>query len=115
MNQGCASGRSDVALQYANEQAISCQSNYPYKQTRGSCAVRSGPPPYKVNYEQIKVANEEELECLVRKGPVIAYIYVCPRLQMYKSGIFNDATCYGKVNQAVLIVGMGQTTDGVEY
>jgi len=49
-------------------------------------------------------------EAVATIGPISVLIYVNRNLQLYRSGIYNDASCTRQVNHAVLVVGYGRTT-----
>ncbi|XP_056618290.1 cathepsin S-like [Triplophysa dalaica] len=117
-NKGCNGGFMSAAFQYVIDNGgIDPETSYPYEGVEKQC--RYNPSQHVANctrYNFVRQGDEDALKQTVAQvGPIsVAIDATRPQFIMYRSGVYNDATCTKKVNHAVLVVGYG-TLDGKDY
>ncbi|XP_034481836.1 cathepsin L1-like [Drosophila innubila] len=116
-NQGCRGGWPSSALTYVkNNGGINTEKSYPYVGKDMRCRFDKNNIGAKVvRVVGIKSSDESQLtKAVAEKGPIS--VAVDARLfQHYRGGVFNQASCIGRVNHAVLVVGYGSDKNGGDY
>lgn len=116
INMGCRGGVVQFAIDYAAENGLSLEEDYPYEAVQGTCDTEKNKPVvYPEGYVDIKQNNETDLKQAVGLvGPVSVAIYA-NTIKLYQTGIF-DGECLGTINHGVLAVGYGtDIVTGVQY
>ncbi|EFA01283.1 uncharacterized protein LOC658343 [Tribolium castaneum] len=116
---GCGGGWIPTAYSYiARNKGVNYNRDYPYLGRNGKCRYRSSKPHIAIrSYAAINNNNNEERvrRLVATKGPVSVAIHVDSRtFHKYKSGVYNNPSCRGGLNHAVVIVGYGRER-GVDY
>lgn len=113
-NHGCYGGLMDDAFEYAMDNGMCAESEYPYKAIGGDChkcdivVEMSGCVDVTKN-------NQVDLKEAVSRGPVSIAIEADTQVfQLYKSGILTSADCGTNLDHGVLIVGYGEE-NGIEF
>ncbi len=106
-SRGCSGGSMDGAFNYVHDHGIASESSYPYAAKDGTC--QSIIPVTKISTCYDVPANELQLTYAVAQRVVSIAIQADGRaFQLYKSGVFDDATCYqGQLDHGVSLVGYG--------
>lgn len=106
-SRGCSGGSMDGAFNYVHDHGIASEASYPYTAKDGTC--QSITPVTKISSCYDVPANELQLTYAVSQRVVSIAIQADGRaFQMYKSGVFDDATCYqGQLDHGVSLVGYG--------
>ena len=109
-NHGCNGGMFMGAYDYIAEKGLLEESEYPYTARKGYCQysmkVNDASKLLHVNgYKMVPADDQNQLALAIEKLPVAVAIMATPAVQMYHKGIFNDWTCGGGINHAVLAVG----------
>lgn len=84
---------------------------------QGECSPPKGAQRYSCRgYEVIEPNETALLRALMRYGPISCGMDASlESFQLYTEGIYSDRQCSDELNHAILIVGAGRTTDGVDY
>lgn len=116
-NDGCNGGLMDNCYEYAKYHDVCGEADYPYKNKRHSCEIKSCDHGIKkglVSGIERVDANESALMEAVAEGPVSVGIQADQSSFMfYDHGVVTEK-CGQSLNHAVLIVGYGKE-DGVKY
>ena len=116
-NHGCNGGMMQNAFTYIHDNGLTTEDAYKYKATssRGNCQPFT-PVTYLSGCINITPNNEEMLTYAVSQTAVsIAIEADSKAFQLYKSGVFDDATACGtNLDHGVLAVGYG-TENGKDY
>ncbi|XP_028835349.1 cathepsin S, ortholog2, tandem duplicate 1 [Denticeps clupeoides] len=117
-NKGCNGGFMSEAFQYViDNQGIDSEAGYPYHAVQGHCRYSTA---YRAancsQYHFLAQGNEDNLKHAVATiGPIsVAIDATRPHFILYRSGVYNDASCTTNVNHAVLAVGYG-SLNGEDY
>lgn len=117
-NKGCSGGFFHRAFQYViDNQGIDSDAAYPYAGRQQACRYN---PAYRAancsTYRWLPQGNEATLkQAIAVVGPIsVAIDATRPKFTLYRSGVYDDASCSQNVNHAVLVVGYG-TLNGQDY
>ena len=114
-NLGCNGGLMDNAFQYAIDNGMCVESDYPYTASSGSCQSTCDPEVTIADCADVPPDNQLALNEAVSFGPVSIAIEADQRIfQSYSSGVITSSTCGTDLDHGVLIVGYG-TENGVDY
>jgi C1A family cysteine protease len=117
-NLGCNGGLMDNAFQYAIDNGMCVESDYPYTASTGSsgsCQSTCDPEVTVKDCADVPANNQLALKEAVSFGPVSIAIEADQRIfQSYSSGVITSSTCGTELDHGVLIVGYG-TENGVDY
>lgn len=113
-NFGCNGGDPAQTIQWALQNGLQYESNYPYTsgntKTHGPCRASTG----QVDLSSLKLgsvrANDENAlaEALATYGPIAITINgENQEFYNYRGGIYNNPQCSTKINHAALLVGYG--------
>ncbi len=117
-NLGCNGGLMDNAFQYAIDNGMCVESDYPYTASAGSsgsCQSTCDPEVTVKDCADVPANNQLALKEAVSFGPVSIAIEADQRIfQSYSSGVITSSSCGTELDHGVLIVGYG-TENGVDY
>jgi C1A family cysteine protease len=120
-NLACNGGLMDNAFQYAIDNGMCVESDYPYTASSGSsgssgsCQTKCDPEVTITGCADVPANNQLALKEAVSFGPVSIAIEADQRIfQSYSSGVITSSTCGTELDHGVLIVGYG-TENGVDY
>lgn len=117
-NLGCNGGLMDNAFQYAIDNGMCAESDYPYiasAGSSGSCQSTCDPEVTVKDCADVPANNQLALKEAVSFGPVSIAIEADTRIfQSYSSGVITSSSCGTDLDHGVLIVGYG-TEDGIDY
>lgn len=106
-NHGCNGGLMDGAFQYAIDNGMCLEGDYPYTAKGGSCQ-ECNPVVSISSCTDVTPNNQQHLKEAVAGGPVSVAIEADTRtFQMYTSGIITSDACGTKLDHGVLVVGYG--------
>jgi C1A family cysteine protease len=119
-NLGCNGGLMDNAFQYAIDNGMCVEADYPYSAsagTSGSCQTKCDPEVTITDCADVPANNQLALKEAVSFGPVSIAIEADQRIfQSYSSGVITSSTCGTDLDHGVLIVGYGtESTTGIDY
>eukprot|EP00118_Oscarella_pearsei_P006144 m.27935 g.27935 ORF g.27935 m.27935 type:complete len:342 (+) comp30477_c0_seq1:26-1051(+) len=120
-NHGCEGGLPSQAFEYIHYNGgIELESEYPYSAEDHACRFNSSKVAATVKSSfNITEGDEQEIaKSVAFKGPVSIAFDVVAGFQSYKEGVYKSEKCSNgtqSVNHAVLVVGYGTTSDGVDY
>ncbi|KAM5128992.1 cathepsin S [Mantella aurantiaca] len=109
-NHGCNGGFMTEAFQYViDNQGIDSDDVYPYHATDGQCVYNpTGKAATCLKYQEVTPGEDNLKQTLATVGPVsVAIDARHPSFYLYKSGVYDDASCTQEVNHGVLAVGYG--------
>eukprot|EP00350_Pseudokeronopsis_sp_OXSARD2_P007822 CAMPEP_0170540138 /NCGR_PEP_ID=MMETSP0211-20121228/157_1 /TAXON_ID=311385 /ORGANISM="Pseudokeronopsis sp., Strain OXSARD2" /LENGTH=323 /DNA_ID=CAMNT_0010842427 /DNA_START=24 /DNA_END=995 /DNA_ORIENTATION=- len=116
-NHGCNGGLMDYAFEYAMENKMTRESEYPYEEDdSGACRASKHEGVFSIGgYKDVKAGSEQDLLEALAVRPVSVAIQANQlAFQGYKSGII-DAKCGNRLDHGVLLaVGYG-TDNGQKY
>ncbi|CAG9855680.1 unnamed protein product [Phyllotreta striolata] len=115
-NSSCAGGTPISALQFAKDNGVILESEYPYNAKQNECPI-ARLSPLRIRFENAHVifGNDEELKDEIKKtGPLGVCLYASSKWMFYKSGVWYHNECSSEVNHCVLLVGYG-TENGNDY
>ena len=113
-NHGCNGGLMDDAFQYAMDNGMCLESDYPYDAAVGDCQKCDIVVEISSCVDVTK-NNQVALKEAVSRGPVSIAIEADTReFQLYTSGVLTGDACGTNLDHGVLIAGYGQE-DGTEY
>ncbi|KFB44225.1 hypothetical protein ZHAS_00012117 [Anopheles sinensis] len=120
MNAGCDGGIPSHAYQdIMNEGGINLESNYPYQgQQNDQCKFNRSAVAATVKGVFFLPDSDEValMKAVAIIGPISVAIEVLDSFNFYSGGVYYDPKCSpAGLNHAVLIVGYGTTSDGVDY
>lgn len=106
-SHGCSGGLMDGMFNYIHDKGIPSADSYAYTAKEGSCHSYT-PITYVSGCEDVP-ANELQLTYALTQRVVSIAIQADGRsFQLYKSGVFDDSTCYqGSLDHGVSLVGYG--------
>jgi len=116
-NLGCDGGFMTWAFEYVITNNGQCSEiDYPYKGVDSKCHNKKCPLVHGTNISScyiIQQKNERALGYYITKQPISIGIQAgCPTFQHYKSGIYDDTSCYSNsIDHGVLIVGFNDAVD----
>ena len=115
-NQGCNGGEMNNAFQYAIDNGICLENDYPYKAIDQTCSAVASCNKIKISrFVDVTKNNQLALKQAVAKGPVSVGIEADTKIfQFYKSGIVSSITCGTNLDHGVTLVGYGENND-VKY
>ena len=100
---------------YVATKGVSPDSAYPLREKGSRFCRETDRKPYQIGIRGVHrlTPNDEEnlKKAVALIGPVAVKIHVNENFLAYRSGVFYDRTCVGRVNHGVLVVGYG--TDSV--
>ena len=107
-NLGCNGGLMDNAFQYAIDNGMCVESDYPYTASTGSCQSTCDPEVTVKDCADVPANNQLALKEAVSFGPVSIAIEADTRIfQSYSSGVITSSSCGTDLDHGVLIVGYG--------
>ena len=110
-NLGCNGGLMDNAFQYAIDNGMCVESDYPYTASTGSsgsCKSTCEPEVTVKDCADVPANNQLALKEAVSFGPVSIAIEADTRIfQSYSSGVITSSSCGTDLDHGVLIVGYG--------
>jgi KDEL-tailed cysteine endopeptidase len=107
-NLGCKGGLMDNAFQYAIDNGMCAESDYPYTASTGSCQSTCDPEVTVKDCADVPANNQLALKEAVSFGPVSIAIEADTRIfQSYSSGVITSSSCGTELDHGVLIVGYG--------
>ena len=113
-NHGCHGGLMDDAFQYAKDNGMCLENDYPYTAKEGDCK-KCGPVVSVTGCVDVTKNNQVDLKEAVSRGPVsIAIEADTKAFQLYTSGVLTGDACGTNLDHGVLIVGYGEES-GIEY
>jgi C1A family cysteine protease len=113
-NHGCNGGLMDGAFEYAIENGMCLEDDYPYEAKGGDCQ-KCIPEIFISSCIDVTPNNQLHLQEAVAKTPVSVAIEADTKVfQLYTSGVITSDACGNKLDHGVLIVGYGES-DGVKY
>lgn len=107
----------DNAFEYiVQNHGISSEDTYTYVGINGTCDMKAASiaAAQISGYEDIPVSEDEILKAVAMQPVSIALDASSNKFQTYAGGVF-DGPCGANLTHAVVIVGYGTTTDGVDY
>ncbi|XP_043576802.1 procathepsin L-like [Chiloscyllium plagiosum] len=110
-SHGCNGGWMSSAFQYVIEnRGINSARTYPYEAKRRSCRFRRNDIAAKIRRHRRIGKSERTLARRVKRvGPLAVAINAGRRsFRLYRSGVYYDRRCNGRLNHAVLLVGFGR-------
>jgi C1A family cysteine protease len=116
-NKGCNGGSLVATFRHIKVNGIMKESDYPYKETEGTCAFVASKAVAKIGGQKTVTANSESaLQTAVAEGPVAVAIDASTiKFQLYSSGVFDDSNCSSTtLNHGVAAVGYG-TESGSDF
>lgn len=120
-NNGCGGGMSYNGYKYFTYNQPMSETEYPYKAVDGTCKYDAD-AAYNVNtasadwYVTVPFDEVDQMKAAIALKPLNVSIQGSSTVfRAYSSGVFNDSTCGNQHNHATNVVGMGITTDGIEY
>lgn len=113
-NYGCSGGLMDDGFQYAEDNALCSENEYPYTASDGTCRSCKGLVKVK-SFVDIPQGNETALQEAIAIQPVsIAIEADTSSFQFYSSGVYDDPSCGLNLDHGVVAVGYG-TENGKDY
>jgi len=108
-SNGCEGGSMDAAFDYASENAIVSEDDYPYTAQDGQCQAEGKQGLVKAaDHTDVPSNDRAQLLSYVNQGPVsIAIEADQGAFQGYQGGVLNSADCGTNLDHGVLIVGHG--------
>jgi C1A family cysteine protease len=117
-NHGCNGGLMDYAFTYTIQNGgLTTEQNYPYTARDGTCQTAKAADHAATikSYADVPQNQEAQLIAAVNKQPVSVAIEADhSSFQLYRSGVFNDATCGTQLDHGVLAVGY-DSLNGQDY
>jgi len=117
-NHGCNGGLMDYAFAYTiSNGGLTTEANYAYTARDGTCQTAKAADHAATikSYADVPQNQESQLIAAVTKQPVSVAIEADhSSFQLYRSGVFNDATCGTQLDHGVLAVGF-DTLSGQDY
>ena len=110
----CHGGLMDNAFEFAIDNGMCTESDYPYDAKKGSCQKCDAKYMFGGCYD---VAPNDQVSLMhaVAAGPVSVAIEAdTPTFQLYKSGVLDSSKCGTKLDHGVLVVGYG-SEGGKDY
>lgn len=119
-NLGCNGGLMDNAFQYAIDNGMCVESDYPYTASSGSsgsCQSTCEPEVTITDCADVPPDNQLALKEAVSFGPVSIAIEADQRIfQFYSGGVITSSTCGTDLDHGVLIVGYGTDSEtNIDY
>lgn len=116
-NMGCDGGDMGAAFDYAKDNGMELESDYPYTALDGTCAWKKSlvqaTPTGKV---QVAQNNANALKAAIAVGPVSVAIEADTFVfQFYSGGILNSKACGTNLDHGVVAVGYGTDASGKQY
>ncbi|XP_057653832.1 procathepsin L-like [Diorhabda carinulata] len=114
-NTSCLGGFPGDTLTYVQENGVSTENEYPYRDKQMSC--KPSTEKIKINfitYDYINGTEEDLRKALETYGPISVSMYVDARLRLYTEGIWYEKWCSDISNHAMLLIGYG-TERGQDY
>ena len=107
-------------LAYIRDKGISLKSDYePTRPKKIGCFKKKRSAlPIRIEAIYRLMPSEENLrQSVAILGPIATKIFVTENFMLYSSGVFHDKIClnYGQTNHAVLVVGYGTDSTGVDF
>ncbi|CAK6984854.1 cathepsin K-like, partial [Scomber scombrus] len=118
-SRGCIAGLMTDAFEYVKDNGgLNSEEAYPYTEKREQCRyTRSAIAAQCKGFNKVSKWNESALaKALYEEGPVSVAINSSSKFRFYKSGVFYNPECdKNKVGHAMLLVGYGETAEGLKY
>lgn len=117
-DSGCDGGWMDNAFEYAIENGMETESEYPYQPVDGNCTFTKTKVKATFSKFQDVIGGENGLQAAVAKiGPVSVAIDASqPDFQFYKNGVYYNPDCsQTMLDHGVLVVGYGESKNGTDY
>lgn len=110
-NHGCNGGLMDGAFNYAIQNGMCSESDYPYRAKQGDCESCS-PVVSMTSCYDVPANDQVALTEAVSIGPVSVAIEADTRtFQLYTSGVITSEACGTNLDHGVLVVGYGEETN----
>jgi C1A family cysteine protease len=114
-NHGCNGGLMDYAFQYAIDNGMCLEADYPYNAVQGTCETVCTKSADFSSCVDVTPNNQQDLAAAVAQQPVSIAIEADTKVfQLYKSGVITGDSCGTNLDHGVLIVGYG-TENGEDY
>lgn len=114
-NHGCNGGLMDYAFQYAIDNGMCIESDYPYYAVQGDCDISCKKYADFTSCIDVSSNNQQDLAAAVAQQPVSIAIEADTKVfQLYESGVITGDSCGTNLDHGVLIVGYG-TENGQDY
>ncbi|KAH8405046.1 hypothetical protein KR222_005636, partial [Zaprionus bogoriensis] len=116
-NYGCNGGWPSAALRYIkNNGGINTEAAYPYEGVDGSCRFVQNKVGAKVSATAtVEDGNESALAVVIAETGPVSVCIDASLFQHYSSGVFNQPSCPGNINHAVVVVGYGSDNTGGDF
>lgn len=116
-NRGCNGGKITSALRYIERNGITLESTYPYVhyEHQDCLSLSNSPKTHISSHISVPKADQLQLKAAVALQPVAVAIQADqPFFRLYSQGVI-DRACGSQLNHAVLLVGYGSTSEGIDY
>ena len=115
-NNGCGGGWYWWAWDYLKTHTANTEASYPYKAVDGSCKYVESNGNITVNtYAAITSKSTSALLSALDSYPLSVAIQADQYFQTYSSGVLMNNHCGTRIDHAVVAVGYGTTSTGVQY
>jgi len=116
-NNGCGGGDSFLAYEYFETSFVETETQYPYVGVNGTCTYNptSNTGVLVTDWTTVQPRDVEQMKAALAEAPLSVNLEASAVFKSYTSGVFADPTCGNQHNHAVLAVGYGVDTTGVEY
>lgn len=114
--RGCNGGNPLAVLDYLKDNPtryVAIEHAYEFTGREGKCRnITNAEKEYLYFYDKtLSTLNSEEefLEHVAKRGPIVAMMHASTEMNFYESGVFNDPTCSRvRANHPILIIGYGK-------
>ena len=116
-NLGCSGGDMYNAMQYAQQNPLQLEGDYPYTAKNGKCAYNKSKAVVLVDKAtKVTPGSSSALVAAIAQGPVSVAIEADTRVfQGYTGGVLNSAACGTSLDHGVLAVGYGTDASAGPY
>ena len=117
-DSGCGGGWMDNAFEYAIQNGMETESEYPYQPIDGPCNFTKSKVRAAFSHHKDVLGGENGLkEAVATIGPVSVAIDASnPDFQFYKEGVYYNPNCSTTIlDHGVLVVGYGSTENGTDF
>jgi cathepsin L len=112
---GCDGGEQTEVFEYVSSKGLELEESYSYKEGAGYCAYEYQASAATIqSFKRLEKSEESLMNAVAHIGPIAVSIFTSHSFMHYGGGIFDDPTCIGRHNHAVLVVGYG-SENGNDY
>lgn len=118
LGNGCNGGTMDLGFEYARQNGLESEVNYPYVPVDGHCNYNKKQALYKIGgHIDVKGGELGLQKAVAEQGPVSVAIDASHHtFQLYGGGVYEDKDCSEtQLDHGVLVVGYNTTMDGKDY